>query len=416
MIDPRSRQLSGPSLWLDGPGAVLEVLLAESDTDPVPAWREALKRAHAVLGWPRRAHSRRTGENRLALAIEAPPDCLRCATRVNEWALACGPEEELPDLVALAAQETNPPMRTAIAEAERRDLPWFAHAEGFTVGLGRGAVTAPCGPGADWEVPGPPERSGAGARMVEACHFIPWDEVQAVPVVLVAGISGTKTTVRLLACMARQAGHTAGYATSDGIVVDSGLVEAGEGTGPEGAHRVLRDPRVTFAILETAHDGVLRQGLPLAHVDAAVVTNVTADDLGAYGIDTLSQLAEVNLVVAKAARRLVLNADDPELAGPQAHSLFSLEHEVDGAWLDGGHLVCGALRIPLTEVPITSGGSARHQVASALAAMATARAVGIPDAAIDAGLREFDLSPQGQPRPRSRASARNAGCLRGSAT
>ncbi|NLH12140.1 MAG: Mur ligase, partial [Holophagae bacterium] len=81
-----SRRLTGPSLWLDGPGAVLEVFLDEGDPDPVPAWREALKRAHAALGWPRRAHSRRSGERHLALAIEAPFDCLLCATYVNEWA------------------------------------------------------------------------------------------------------------------------------------------------------------------------------------------------------------------------------------------------------------------------------------------------------------------------------------------
>lgn len=236
------------------------------------------------------------------------------------------------------------------------------------------------------------------------------------PVVLVAGGSGTRTTVRLLARMARHAGHTVGCATSDGIVVDSGPVEPGEGTALQGAHRVLREPRVTFAILETAHDGVLRHGLPLAHVDAAVVTDVTADDLGAYGLDTLSQLAEVHLVVARAARRLVLNADDPELAGQQAHSFFSLEREVDGAWLDGEHMVCGPLRVPRTEAPISLGGDTHLHVANALAAMATARAVGIPDAAIDAGLREFDLSPQGQPRPRSKASARNAACSRGRAT
>jgi cyanophycin synthetase len=376
---------------------VLEVFLAEGDPDPVPAWREALKRAHAVLGWPRRAHSRRTGEQHLALAIETPPDCLRCATRVNEWALAGGPEDELPGLVALTAQETNAPMRTAIAEAERRDLPWFADAEGFTVGLGRGAVTVPCGAGTGGGVSGPPGRSGSGVRVVAAFHLIPWDDVQPVPVVLVTGSSGTKTTVRLLARMAHQTGFTVGITTSDGTFVDDTLVQAGEEIGPEGAHRMLRHPRVTFAILEITRDGVLRHGLPLLRVDAAVITNVSTDHIGAHGIETLAQLAEVKLVVAKAARHMVLNADDPELAGREACSSFSLVQEVDGAWLDGEHLVCGPLRVPLTEVPITSGGSARHHVSNALTAMATARAVGIPDAAIVAGLREFDLAPEDNP-------------------
>lgn len=399
-----SRRLTGPSLWLDGPGAVLEVFLDEGDPDPVPAWREALKRAHAALGWPRRAHSRRSGERHLALAIEAPFDCLLCATYVNEWAAAGGPDDELPALVARAGEEADPPMRAAVAEAERRGLPWFVDAEGLTVGLGHGAVTVPRGSGAGGGVPGTLEGSGSGARGpgpgvrgAESHHLIPWDEVRGVLVVLVTGTNGKTTTARLLARMARCAGHTVGVTTSDGIVVDDVLVEAGDWTGPGGARRVLRDPRVTFAVFETARGGMLRRGLVLPRVDAAVVTNVTADHLGAHGVDTLAQLTETKLVVARAARHLVLNADDPELAGREAQSWFSLEREVEGAWLWGDELVCGALRVPAAAIPVTLGGAARYHVANALAAMALAKAVGLPDEAIAAGLRSFQPTPEDNP-------------------
>lgn len=392
-----SRRLTGPSLWLDGPGAVLEVVLDEGDPDPVPAWREALKRAHAALGWPRRAHSRRSGEHHLALAIEAPFDCLLCATYVNEWAAAGGPDEELQELVAGAHEEVDPAMRAAVGEAERRGLPWFVDAEGLTVGLGRGAATVPRGEGAGGGVPGTAEGLGSGARVVESHHLIPWDEVRGVPVVLVTGTNGKTTTVRLLARMARCAGHTVGVTTSDGIVVDDVLVEGGDWTGPGGARRVLRDPRVTFAVFETARGGMLRRGLVVPRVDAAVVTNVTADHLGAHGVDTLTQLTETKLVVAKAARHLVLNADDPELAGREAQSWFSLEREVEGAWLSGDELVCGALRVPAAEVPVTLGGVARYHVANALAAMALARAAGLPDEAIAGGLRSFRPTPEDNP-------------------
>ncbi|HPC83229.1 MAG TPA: Mur ligase family protein [Thermoanaerobaculaceae bacterium] len=390
-----SRRLTGPSLWLDGPGAVLEVFLEDGDADPVPAWREALKRAHATLGWPRRAHSRRSGERHLALAIEAPFDCLLCATYVNEWAAAGGPEDELPALAARAAEEVDPAVREAVAEAERRGVPWFLDAEGLTVGLGRGAVTVPRRTGAAGGSGGPAE--GSGVRVVERHDLIPWDEVSAVPLVLVTGTNGKTTTVRLLARMARCAGHTVGATTSDGIAIDGALVEAGDWTGPGGARRVLRDPRVTWAVLETARGGMLRRGLVLPRVDAAAVTNVTADHLGAHGIDTLAQLAEVKLIVGKAARHLVLNADDPELAGHEAGSWFSLEHEVEGAWLAGDELVCGTLHVPAAEVPVTLGGAARYHVANALAAMALARATGLPDEAIAAGLRSLRPTPEDNP-------------------
>ena len=112
-----SRQLLGPSLWLDGTGVVADVRLAEGDADPVPPWREALKRANATLGWPRRVHSRRTGDDFIALAVEAPPDCLSGAARLNDWAVAGGPEEELPSLVQRIAASSRPDQRAAIAQA-----------------------------------------------------------------------------------------------------------------------------------------------------------------------------------------------------------------------------------------------------------------------------------------------------------
>ncbi|HPW54958.1 MAG: hypothetical protein KA072_08035 [Thermoanaerobaculaceae bacterium] len=399
-----SRRLTGASLWLDSPGAVLEAFLDENDPDPVPAWREALKRAHAALGWPRRAHSRRSGEHHLALAIEAPFDCLLGATYVNEWAAAGGPEDELPGLVARAHQEASPVTRAAVTEAERRGLPWFVDGKGLTVGLGCGAVTVPRGSGAAVPVSVPSEGAGSGVRGPESevrvvgdCDAIPWDEVHAVPVVLVTGTNGKTTTVRLLARMGRCAGHAVGVTTSDGIVVDDELVEVGDWTGPGGARRVLRDSRVTLAVLETARGGLLRRGLVLPRVDAAVVTNVTADHLGAHGINTLAQLAETKLVVGKAARHLVLNADDPELVEREAQSWFSLAHPVRGAWLAGDDLVCGALRVPVAEVPLTLGGNAPYHMANALAAMAVARALGLPDEAIAAGLRSFQPTLEDNP-------------------
>ena len=49
---------------------------------------------------------------------------------------------------------------------------------------------------------------------------------------------------------------------------------------------------------------------------SAIVTNVSADHFGEYGVESLSDLADVKLVVTRAigpSGLAVLNADDPEL-------------------------------------------------------------------------------------------------------
>jgi cyanophycin synthetase len=63
---------------------------------------------------------------------------------------------------------------------------------------------------------------------------------------------------------------------------------------------VLRDARVEVAILETARGGMLRRGLAVARADAAIVTNISPDHLGEYGVDGAEDLAETKLVVAHA--------------------------------------------------------------------------------------------------------------------
>lgn len=371
-----SRRLLGPSLWLDGPGAVVDVLLAPGDTDPVSSWQAALKRAHSALGWPRRAHSRRAGDAFIALAIEAPPDCLAVATRLNEWAAEGGPEEDLAALARHAEVDIRPDWRAAISEAVRRDLPWLIDDGGLTVGLGAGAftlidaMTAPGGP-----PPGPAERVAA------RCDEIPWPEVEDVPVVMVTGTAGTAATARLLAHIAREAGHTIGLVCSDGVVVGDETVGTDDPTGPEAVRRVLRDPRITFAVLETPPQHILAHGLTLPRVEAAVVTGIAGDPPGDHGVTTPQHLAETALVAAKAARHLVLNADDPLLAGHEAAAWFSLEHHVEGARVEDGELVCGDARVRVRSIA-GFGEGVRPRMTVMLAAAAVARAAGLPPEAI----------------------------------
>ncbi len=242
-----------------------------------------------------------------------------------------------------------------------------------------------------------------------------------VPVVAVTGTNGKTTTSRMIAHIAREAGHLVGWSNTDGIYVDGKLVEAGDYSGPSGAGRVLAHEEVDFAVTETARGGILLKGIGLSSNDVSVVTNVTADHLGMQGIDTVDQLAEVKGVVARITKKsgwAVLNADDPRVFAmrtttPARPWVFSrhpdspalreiLAHGgrattvIDG-WIT---MLEGNRADPLVEVgevPMTLSGLSRFNVENALAAASAALAAGILRPHVVTGLRTFLPDPEHNP-------------------
>jgi len=176
---------------------------------------------------------------------------------------------------------------------------------------------------------------------------------------------------------------------------------------------VLSDPHIDIAVLETARGGLLRRGLAVAHADAAIVTNISADHFGEYGIHSLADLAQAKLVVSRALGTqglLVLNADDAELVAASAGlrmrtGWFSLEERnpfllaarADGMpacaphegrlWLWDAHDEFDLGEI--AAMPLTLGGAARHNIANAAGAALVAQALGIAPAQIAAVLARF---------------------------
>src|SRR6185312_1711714 len=106
---------------------------------------------------------------------------------------------------------------------------------------------------------------------------IPWTSLGAIPAALVTGTNGKTPTTRMVARIAKHAGLVPGNTSSDGTAIDEVIVDPGDNTGGESARAVLRDSRVQIAILETARGGLLRRGLAVTNVDAALITNVSAD-------------------------------------------------------------------------------------------------------------------------------------------
>ncbi len=418
-----SRRQTGAGRLLDGPGAALDVLVPDRQRDEAAdAWRRHARRLCDALGWTDVALVVRPFPRGLSLALGAPVDRLYTATEVNEaaWRLARVDLDggDAPDLDAeiarlreASAREADPPLAALLGAAEARGVPLVWDDDAVTVGLGaRGQTFAPDA------LPDP--------------EAFDWDAVGAIPTALVTGTNGKSTTVRMLAGMARAAGHTVGFSTTDAVTVGGEVVERGDFSGPLGARAVMRDERVTLAVLETARGGLLRRGVPVPLVTAAALTNVAADHLGDYGVETVPDLAEAKLVVAKALGAggvLVAAADEPDAAAAVDRQRPALESRgVRIAWTaldpdardglaatvrdgqicledNGWRPVCA-----VDQIPAALGGAARHVVRNALTAAALAAALGLDDAAIDAGLRAFRSDPVDNPGRANRFDVRGA--------
>jgi cyanophycin synthetase len=234
-----------------------------------------------------------------------------------------------------------------------------------------------------------------------------------IPIITITGTNGKTTTTRLCAHIAKMAGMTVGFTTSDGIYIRNQLVQKGDTTGPNSAQVVLRDPAIDFAVLETARGGILRAGIGYDWSDAAIITNIAADHLGLRDVHTLEDLARVKAVTLERVKRdgyAILNADDPMTPALLEHTdcklaYFSLdpnnptlrEHVAAsglGATIENGWLMLyeNGLRVPLCEerqVPISFGGKARFNLANALAAVLASFATEIHVTDIVSGLQSF---------------------------
>jgi UDP-N-acetylmuramyl tripeptide synthase len=373
------------------------------------------------------------------LAVAAPIDQLMLATEINEWALCASLIERDPKrwgtlqeaLIAaatadsdaaavpatvvapvieesaalarfrrLAAAEALPAVRALLEAAAKRDLSYVMDESELTLGGGVGS------------------RSFKLTDLPKAAD-VAWDTLSDIPTALVTGSNGKTTTVRLLAACGRAHGWHVGYNCTDGVFIDDAALATGDYSGPAGARLVMRDARTQAAILETARGGILRRGIAAPRADTAVVTNISSDHFGEYGIDDLAGLADVKLSVAAAISAtglLVLNADDAMLrmkAGALERR-FGLSPPLGWFALDAdqqylqeyrrrGAPTCGVRRGALSlhysgaehdlgaiaEMPLSIGGLASYNIANLAGAALSAAALGIPASTIAVAYSRF---------------------------
>ena len=258
-----------------------------------------------------------------------------------------------------------------------------------------------------------------GEAIVEL--MFPKGETGRIPLIAVTGTNGKTTTTRLMAHILKTAGHTVGMATTDGLYIDRRRIDPDDCAGPLSAQRVLQNPQVDAAVLETARGGILRAGLGFDRCHVAVVTNIgEGDHLGLADIHTPEQLATVKRTVVDCVLpkgHAVLNADDPLVAAMASYSpggvIFFARHEGErirahrdngarAVFLQDGLIILaqGHTETPLlaiAQAPLTHGGSIEFQIENVLAATAAAWSLGIPLEAIRQGLESFVNDSQQTP-------------------
>jgi UDP-N-acetylmuramyl tripeptide synthase len=250
-----------------------------------------------------------------------------------------------------------------------------------------------------------------GAARVDA--MFPDPRSARVPVVAVTGTNGKTTTTRMIAHILGQSGLHTGVTTSEGITLRGAALTRGDSASFEGHARVLTDPGIDAAVLETHHRGIVLRGFAWKHCDVGICLNVSEDHIAPGEIETLEEMADVKAAVpARASGAAILFADDPhcramaprlraastwwvslvqpanelrKLGGSGDLTTCTLEG-VDGReWIVIHRLGERLPLMPVDAIPATFGGAARFMVSNAMHAAAAALALELaPQQVVDA--------------------------------
>jgi len=359
----------------------------------------------AAVGWPAEQLCSRVYAGGVSLVINAPIDVLYTACELNEIAfnravatLAGEPladqRDALSSLSKLLATERKPALLAMQTAAARFHRPFLWDDDEVSVGFGKGAITWPVD-----QLPRP--------------ESLDWSAISSVPLGIVTGTNGKSTTVRLAAEILAAAGFRAGITSTDYIRVGEEILDRGDYSGPGGARILLRHPQPEVVVLEVARGGLLRRGIGVEHADAALITNIAADHMGEYGINTVAEMTEAKFIVRRALSPdapLILNLDDSEsvrMAATLRHRIIwfglddshpvllgHLKNQGQAVYLSDGWLVLAEGEkarkiVQAKDIPITFGGAARYNISNALGAMALCFILGADDAALAKGLKAF---------------------------
>lgn len=249
------------------------------------------------------------------------------------------------------------------------------------------------------------------------------DRSSRIPTAAITGTNGKGTTALMLQHIWTCAGRVAGVCTTQEVRIGSDVVSTDNLSGYPGGRIMLTDPATEVAVIEMPRKSMIEFGHPCDRYDVAALLNIQDDHIGADGIETLEQMAELKAEVLERARdAIVVAADDPlclamrAKAGTERHILVADDPATDPVadHLAGGGeavflastdersaerpsivLAAGAQRtalIAVREIPATMGGLLRFNVRNAMFAAALAWAQGLDPKVIRQALSTFTNS------------------------
>lgn len=404
-----SRRLVGPNLFFKETGTVLDIPLIDDRKKLTKLFNQEAYRILPELGWTEIKLEHKFFNNGVRFAMTAPVDITMPACDVIDFIWA-SVRQFVEEGSYKTIEEAKSELMDFINEDQNlkyRKLHELAKTKGFNAF--RDKDTAFVG-------------SGIGCYEFDLINDeidnIDWSKVYDIPAVIVTGTNGKTTTVRLTDFICRYAGKLTGYTSTDWVKVNNELVDEGDYSGPTGHQFVLTNKDVEIALLESARGGLLKRGLIESYVNAAAVTNVSADHLGEDGIETVAELAEAKSIVFRTVgegSHAIINLDNSYMKAkfdeldcskivitqnPQDHDMdyylansdyASIVENGEFVWIEKG-IKKSLLKV--VDAPLTVKGFAKHNIENALVAIALSFKLGISFENISNALKSYENDPK----------------------
>ncbi|MBK2095273.1 Mur ligase family protein [Francisella philomiragia] len=404
-----SRRLVGPNLFFKETGTVLDVPLIDNRDKLTKLFYQEAERILPALGWEYIKLTHKFFNNGVRYAMVAPVDITMPACDVIDF-IWLSVREGFETGVFKSLDEAKDKLLPLINEDKNltyRKLYDLAKSKGFNAFRDKNKAFVGSGTGCyEFDLDN------------DKIEDVDWSKVYDIPAVIVTGTNGKTTTVRLTDYICRTAGKLTGYTSTDWVKVNDELIDEGDYSGPTGHQFVLTNKKVEVALLESARGGLLKRGLIETYVNAAAVTNVSADHLGEDGIETVAELAEAKAIVFRTMGKdshAVINLDNFYMKqqfdklscakiivtqDPDQHDMDYYLSKADYAcvvengiftWIDKKSK---KQILPVVDAPLTVKGFAKHNIENAMIAIALSFKLGIDFDYIEKALRSYKNDPK----------------------
>lgn len=254
----------------------------------------------------------------------------------------------------------------------------------------RGAAAILCRGGAEAAVPvmDVPEPREVLGVMAAEFYGRPADRMT---MVAVTGTKGKTTTAHMLREIFMAAGHQTGMIGTLGAFINRERIAPAVNTTPEAValHQMLRqmvDEGCTHVVMEASSQAMKLHRLAGVTFDVGVFLNLSPDHIGPGEHESFWEYRHCKAELFGQCRRVVGNEADPAWPFMEAHVPEGVPvHTFDQYEVKPGEKLTTILEIPdgpAYTVPMPGGFNAQD----AMAAITTARTLGVPDKAIRTGL------------------------------